>query len=53
SERVWAVHGSDGLDEITTTGPTYVVALENDRLRSFTIAPADVGLELARTVRAL
>jgi anthranilate phosphoribosyltransferase len=27
SERVWTVHGSDGLDEITTTGPTEVVAL--------------------------
>ena len=25
SERVWTVHGSDGLDEITTTGPTHVV----------------------------
>jgi anthranilate phosphoribosyltransferase len=44
SERVWVVHGSDGLDEITTSGPTYVAALENGAVRSFEIAPEDVGL---------
>jgi anthranilate phosphoribosyltransferase len=48
SRRVWAVHGSDGLDEITTTGPTTVVALENGAIRQFTIAPEDVGLTKAR-----
>jgi anthranilate phosphoribosyltransferase len=44
STRVWAVHGADGLDEITTTGPTQVVALENGMIRSFTIQPEDFGL---------
>jgi anthranilate phosphoribosyltransferase len=48
SRRVWAVHGSDGLDEITTTGPTTVVALENGTVRQFTIAPEDVGLAIAK-----
>jgi anthranilate phosphoribosyltransferase len=24
SERAWVVHGSDGLDELTTTGPSFV-----------------------------
>jgi anthranilate phosphoribosyltransferase len=48
SERVWTVHGSDGLDEITTTGPTHVVALENGTIRRFTISPEDVGLPFAR-----
>ena len=48
SERVWTVHGSDGLDEITTTGPTHVVALENGAVRRFTIGPDEVGLEPAR-----
>ena len=46
--RVWAVHGSDGLDEITTTGPTQVVALENGVISSFRISPQDVGLPVAK-----
>jgi anthranilate phosphoribosyltransferase len=45
SESIWVVHGSDGLDEITTSGPTSVVALENGKLRSFEISPEDVGLK--------
>ncbi|HEX2509628.1 MAG TPA: anthranilate phosphoribosyltransferase [Microvirga sp.] len=48
SERVWTVHGSDGLDEITTTGPSHVVALENGTLRRFTITPDDIGITPAR-----
>jgi anthranilate phosphoribosyltransferase len=48
SERVWTVHGSDGLDEITTTGPTEVVALEDGEIRRFTIDPRDLGIKLAR-----
>jgi anthranilate phosphoribosyltransferase len=48
SRRVWAVHGSDGLDEITTTGPTTVVALENGSIRQFAISPEDVGLAKAK-----
>jgi anthranilate phosphoribosyltransferase len=48
SERIWTVHGSDGLDEITTTGPTHVVALEDGAIRRFMIKPEDVGLPLAK-----
>src|SRR5918994_6379479 len=48
SRRVWTVHGSDGLDEITTTGPTHVVALENGAVRRFTVGPEEVGLKPAR-----
>ena len=44
SERAWVVHGSDGLDEITTSGPTHVAALERGAVRTFTISPEDVGL---------
>ena len=44
SESVWVVHGSDGLDEITLTGPTAVAALENGNIRTFEMAPEDAGL---------
>ena len=44
TEHAWLVHGSDGLDEITTTGPTRVVELRHGAIRSFTIAPEDFGI---------
>ncbi|MDB5572775.1 MAG: anthranilate phosphoribosyltransferase [Hyphomicrobiales bacterium] len=47
SERVWFVNGADGLDEITTTGPTRVVALEDGEIREFTVTPEDAGLARA------
>ncbi len=46
SESLWIVHGS-GLDEITTTGKTEVAALENGKIRSFELTPADFGMEVA------
>jgi len=48
STRVIAVHGSDGLDEITTTGPTEIVSLENGVISHGVITPEEVGLRLAR-----
>jgi anthranilate phosphoribosyltransferase len=48
SEAVWVVHGSDGLDEITTSGPTSVAELKNGKVRTFEIAPEDAGLERAK-----
>lgn len=44
SESVWVVHGSDGLDEITLTGPTFVAALENGEIRTFEVDPEKAGL---------
>src|SRR5882724_12246943 len=44
AEAVWVVHGSDGLDEITTSGATHVAALENGAVRVFEITPEEVGL---------
>lgn len=48
TEKAWVVHGSDGLDEITTTGPSYVSALEDGHIREFIITPEDFGLPVAR-----
>lgn len=47
SDKVWVVHGSDGLDEVTTTGPTDVCELAGGAISSFTIAPEEVGLATA------
>lgn len=47
TERAWVVHGSDGLDEMTTTGPTEVVSLENGKITRFQITPEQAGLPLA------
>ena len=48
SESIWVVHGSDGLDEITTSGPTSVAALENGKIRTFEITPEDAGLSRSK-----
>lgn len=47
SESAWVVHGSDGLDEITTTGETYVAELRNGEIQEFTVSPEDVGLPVS------
>ncbi|WP_428030299.1 anthranilate phosphoribosyltransferase [Ancylobacter sp.] len=47
STHAWVVHGSDGLDEITTTGPTHVAELKDGAIRSFQIAPEAFGLARA------
>ena len=46
SERAWVVHGQ-GLDEITTTGPTHVAEWNNGGVRLFTVTPEAVGLPIA------
>ena len=45
SERAFVVHGSDGLDEITLTGPTKLSELNNGRVSTSEICPEDFGLE--------
>jgi anthranilate phosphoribosyltransferase len=44
SVQAWVVHGSDGLDEITTSGPTAVAALQDGVVTTFEITPEAVGL---------
>jgi anthranilate phosphoribosyltransferase len=46
-QRAWIIHGSDGLDEITTTGPTSVVELKDGVIHAFEITPQDAGLPIA------
>jgi anthranilate phosphoribosyltransferase len=47
AEGAWVVHGSDGLDEMTTTGPTHVAELKDGSVRTFEITPEEAGLERA------
>ena len=45
SERAWLVHGSDGTDEMTITGLTWLAALERDgTIREAELHPEDFGL---------
>ncbi|MEJ1159259.1 anthranilate phosphoribosyltransferase [Prosthecomicrobium sp. N25] len=48
ARRAWVVNGSDGLDEITTTGPTAVAEWRAGEMRVFEVTPEAVGLERAR-----
>jgi anthranilate phosphoribosyltransferase len=46
--RAWVVHGSDGLDELTTTGASYVASLEGGAVTEFEVTPEEAGLARAR-----
>ncbi len=46
-ERAFVVHGSDGLDEITTTGPTTVFQVEDGRVQKGRWSPNDFGVPQA------
>ena len=48
SERAWVVHADDGLDELSTLGPTRVSELMNGEVRTWSLDPADLGLPYAR-----
>ncbi len=44
----WVVHGADGLDELSTTGPSFVAQIKGGDLRSFEVTPEDAGLKRGR-----
>jgi anthranilate phosphoribosyltransferase len=45
--RALVVHGSDGLDEITITGPTRVAELRDGQVHSYEVTPEEFGLQRA------
>ncbi|MGI9483683.1 MAG: anthranilate phosphoribosyltransferase [Hyphomicrobiales bacterium] len=44
AEAVWVTHGEGGLDEITSTGITWVAELKDGKVSTFEITPEDAGL---------
>ena len=53
NERAWVVYGSDGMDEMTLTGDTFVAEVFANKIREFRIAPEDFGLQRAASVEHL
>jgi anthranilate phosphoribosyltransferase len=47
TERAWVVHGSDGIDELTTTGPSYVAEWKDGKVTTFEVTPEEAGLPRA------
>jgi anthranilate phosphoribosyltransferase len=45
--RAFVVHGQDGLDEISNTGPTHISEVHEGVVRSSTVSPEDFGLPRA------
>ena len=43
-DHVMVVHGDDGLDEISITGPTQISELKNNKIDEYSILPSDFGL---------
>ncbi|HTH50785.1 MAG TPA: anthranilate phosphoribosyltransferase [Pyrinomonadaceae bacterium] len=48
AENAWVVHGSDGLDELTLSGKTFVGAVKDGEARPYVISPADFGIKPAK-----
>jgi anthranilate phosphoribosyltransferase len=45
AQNAWVVHGSDGLDEVTLNGKTFVGAVKDGEVRPYVISPTDFGLK--------
>ncbi len=51
AEHALVVHGSDGLDEITTTGPTHVAEVKDGKVATWTLEPETLGIERVELAR--
>lgn len=49
AQHAWVVHGSDGLDEITTAGETYVAEVAGGKIKTFRITPDEFGIKRGAT----
>ena len=47
-KNAWVAHGHGGLDEVSTLGPTKILATKNGAIRELTIDPAILGLAPAK-----
>ncbi len=47
AERALVVHGSDGMDELTTTGPSRAAYFDGERVSELEVKPETLGLEIA------
>jgi anthranilate phosphoribosyltransferase len=47
-KKAMVVHGSDGLDEITTTSKTFIAEFDGNEIVSYDISPQELGMETAR-----
>ena len=47
-EACWVVHGEDGLDELTTTGPSFIAELKDGAVTTRTVHPEDAGIPVAK-----
>ncbi len=47
ARAAWVVHGHDGVDEVSLSGPTLVAELKEGKIRVFETSPADFGLPVS------
>jgi anthranilate phosphoribosyltransferase len=48
SERAWVVHAEDGLDELSTIGPSKISEVNNGTVRTWKLDPASLGMDYAK-----
>lgn len=47
AKAAWVVHGDSGLDELSTTGPSFVSQIREGNLTAFEVTPEEAGLPRA------